>query len=94
MLQKKFICEGFNDAGSSPKSTTRVIHLNRQRRKEAAAIFFGLANVPTRALTMGISSILAAKRIFFAAFSEGKGPFFFAQSFRVSVISVLELTPF
>lgn len=64
---------GFNDAGSSIKSTTRVIHLNRQLRKEAAAGFFGLQNVPTRALTMGLSSILSAKRIFWAAFSEGKG---------------------
>ena len=63
---------GFNEPGSGRNSTTRVIHLDSVTRKDAASDFFGEENVPTRAITMGVGSILASKRIILLAFGEGK----------------------
>ncbi len=63
---------GFNEPGSSIHSTTRLVHLDRVTRRDAASDFFGIENVPTTAITMGVGSILAAKRIFLMAWGEGK----------------------
>ena len=63
---------GFNEPGSGRSSLTRVIHLDSVTRKDAASDFFGEENVPTRAITMGVGSILASKRIILLAFGEGK----------------------
>lgn len=64
---------GFNEPGSSKKSATRMVHLDRLTRVDAASDFFALENVPKRAITMGVGTILAAKKIILLAFSEGKG---------------------
>ena len=63
---------GFNEPGSSIHSTTRLIHLDRVTRQDAASDFFGIENVPTRAITMGVGTILSARRIFLMAWGEGK----------------------
>lgn len=63
---------GFNEPGSSIHSTTRLVHLDKVTRQDAASDFFGIENVPTRAITMGVGTILAAKRIFLMAWGEGK----------------------
>ena len=63
---------GFNEPGSSLSSVTRMVRLDRVTRLDAASDFFGLENVPTKALTMGVGTILAAKRIILMAWGEGK----------------------
>jgi glucosamine-6-phosphate deaminase len=65
---------GFNEPGSSPDSATRRITLDPVTRRDAAADFFGEANVPHRAITMGIGSILKARRVICMAFGEHKAP--------------------
>jgi len=63
---------GFNEPGSSPDSVTRLITLDSATRRGAASDFFGEANVPRRAITMGVGTILKARRIFCLAFGEHK----------------------
>ena len=65
---------GFNEPGSRPDSITRLITLDRITRKDAASDFFGEQYVPRRAITMGVGSILSAKKIFLFAWGEGKAP--------------------
>ena len=63
---------GFNEPGSSVSSKTRMVRLDRVTRLDAASDFFGLENVPSKAITMGVGTILAAKRIILMAWGEGK----------------------
>jgi len=63
---------GFNEPGSSRESRTRLITLDTITRKDAASDFFGEANVPTEAITMGIASILDAREIALIATGEHK----------------------
>ncbi len=63
---------GFNEPGSGVDSRTRLIHLDRVTLKDAASDFFGEENVPTRAMTMGVGSILDARRVVLMAFGEAK----------------------
>jgi len=65
---------GFNEPGSSRDSVTRLITLDPVTRMDAAADFFGEANVPRRAITMGVGTILKARRIFLMAFGDHKAP--------------------
>ncbi len=65
---------GFNEPGSSRQSRTRLITLDRVTRMDAASDFFGEQYVPRRAITMGVGSILDAKRIVLVGFGEGKAP--------------------
>ena len=63
---------GFNEPGSSEKSLTRLITLDQVTRVDAASDFFGEENVPRKAITMGVGSILKAKRVIMMAWGEGK----------------------
>jgi glucosamine-6-phosphate deaminase len=63
---------GFNEPGSSRDSRTRLITLDRITRRDAASDFFGEENVPGRAITMGVGTILQARQVFLLAFGEGK----------------------
>jgi len=63
---------GANEPGSPPDSRTRLIWLDRITRTDAAGDFFGEANVPRRAITMGVGTILSARRVILMAFGEGK----------------------
>ncbi len=63
---------GFNEPGSSINSKTRLIRLDKVTRLDAASDFFGEENVPSRAITMGVGTIMAAKKIFLLAWGEGK----------------------
>ena len=65
---------GFNEPGSSIKSKTRLIRLDRVTQLDAASDFFGQENVPARALTMGVGTIMNAQRIILMAWGEGKAP--------------------
>lgn len=63
---------GFNEPGSSERTTTRLITLDQVTRIDAASDFFGEENVPRKAITMGVGTILKAKRIIMMAWGEGK----------------------
>lgn len=63
---------GFNEPGSSKDSITRMITLDRVTRQDAAADFMGVANVPRSAITMGVGTILKAKRLVLMAWGGNK----------------------
>jgi glucosamine-6-phosphate deaminase len=63
---------GFNEPGSGRDSRTRLITLDYVTRRDAASDFFGEDNVPRRAITMGVGTILQARRVVLMAFGEGK----------------------
>ncbi len=63
---------GFNEPGSPHNSRTRMVTLDSITRRDAAPGFFGEENVPAQAITMGVASILDARRIFLMAFGEHK----------------------
>ena len=63
---------GFNEPGSGSESRTRLITLDRVTRLDAASDFFGEQYVPRRAITMGVGTILEARRVIMMAFGEGK----------------------
>lgn len=65
---------GFNEPGSPRDSRTRLITLDKVTRADAASDFFGEPNVPRKAITMGVGSILEAKRVILIAFGEHKAP--------------------
>lgn len=54
---------GFNEPGSHHNSATRIVSLDHITRLDAAPSFFGIDNVPRKAITMGIGTVRAAKRI-------------------------------
>ena len=61
---------GFNEPGSRINSTTRLILLDSASRQEAAKTFGN--NVPVGSITMGVSTILSARKIFMLAWGEDK----------------------
>jgi glucosamine-6-phosphate deaminase len=63
---------GFNEPGSHKNSRTRLITLDHITRVDAAGDFNGINNVPRKAITMGIASIMQAKRIILLAWGEKK----------------------
>jgi glucosamine-6-phosphate deaminase len=64
---------GFNEPGSTRHSRTRMVTLDPVTRRDAASGFFGEDNVPFQALTMGVGTILEARKIVIMAFGEHKG---------------------
>jgi len=63
---------GANEPGSMFNSQTRLITLDYATRMSAASNFFGEENVPNFCITMGIETIMSAKRIIMMAWGEGK----------------------
>jgi glucosamine-6-phosphate deaminase len=63
---------GFNEPGSPKTSRTRMVTLDSITRRDAAPGFFGEENVPNHAITMGVASILDARKIFLMSFGEHK----------------------
>jgi len=63
---------GFNEPGSDAASRTRIVTLDTLTRKDAAADFFGIDNVPREAVTMGVATILDAKEVALLATGEHK----------------------
>jgi glucosamine-6-phosphate deaminase len=65
---------GFNEPGSTRHSRTRLVTLDPVTRRDAASGFFGEQNVPQQATTMGVGTILEARKIVLMAFGEHKAP--------------------
>ena len=62
----------FNEPGSSLASRTRIVSLTPQTIKDNARFFKKAADVPKQALSMGVGTILEAKRIVLLAFGANK----------------------
>ncbi|RPD45705.1 glucosamine-6-phosphate deaminase [Hymenobacter sediminis] len=63
---------GFNEPGSGLTSTTRLVKLDALTITDAAKDFIKEEYVPLRALTMGVGTIMKARRIILMAWGEGK----------------------
>ena len=63
---------GFNEPGSSLGSLTRIKTLTRQTREDNARFFSSMDEVPKYAVTMGIGTILNARRVVLLANGENK----------------------
>jgi len=63
---------GFNEAGSDFDSRTRLIELSEQTRTDNSRFFRQLENVPHYAITMGLKTIMEAKRIILLAYGDNK----------------------
>lgn len=63
---------GSNEPGSPYNSRTRLITMNYTTRVSAASDFFGVEYVPNHAITMGLGTIMEARKIYYLAWGEGK----------------------
>ncbi len=65
---------GFNEPGSWEDSYTRLVRLDPVTRQDAIKDFIKEENVPHRAITMGIASIMKARTIYLMAWGQHKAP--------------------
>ena len=78
---------GFNEAGTTPKSRTRTVRLSYKSRKRQAKNFnHDISLTPDKAITIGISTMLSAKKIILMAWGEDKAA-------AVKAIAEGEMTP-
>jgi glucosamine-6-phosphate deaminase len=63
---------GFNEPGSARRSRTRMVTLDSITRRDASEDFGGEENTPRRAITMGVKTILEARRIVLMAWGQHK----------------------
>lgn len=63
---------GFNEPGSWETSQTRLVRLDSLTRRDAIKDFIREENVPYRALTMGIGTIMKARTIYLMAWGSHK----------------------
>ncbi len=61
----------YNEPGSAADSRTRVIDLAQESIDQAAGYFHG-ASVPTKAMTVGVGTLLESERIVLIAAGAGK----------------------
>ncbi|WP_321289113.1 glucosamine-6-phosphate deaminase [uncultured Sunxiuqinia sp.] len=65
---------GFNEPGSTVNSKTRMVKLDQITITDAIKDFGAEHLVPHRAITMGVGTILSARRIILAGWGETKSP--------------------
>jgi len=63
---------GFNEPGSPRRSRTRLVTLDALTRRDAAGDFGGEEHTPRYAITMGVRTILEARRIVLLAWGQHK----------------------
>ncbi|MCA9107374.1 MAG: glucosamine-6-phosphate deaminase, partial [Planctomycetales bacterium] len=63
---------GFNEPFSVRNSRTRLCTLDPISRRAMASDFFGEENVPTQAITMGLGTLLEARKVLLIALGEHK----------------------
>ena len=64
---------GFNEAGANEKTRTRVVRLSYGSRKRQSVNFnMDIMATPDKAITVGISTLLSAKKIILMAWGEDK----------------------
>lgn len=65
---------GFNEPGTPFTSTTRLVSLSAQTRRDNAGPFGSVDDVPQRAVTQGVATISAAAKILLIATGPAKAP--------------------
>ena len=66
---------GFNEAGANEKTRTRTVRLSYNSRKRQSSNFnLDIMATPDKAITVGIGTMLTAKRIILMAWGEDKAP--------------------
>jgi glucosamine-6-phosphate deaminase len=63
---------GMNFAGTSINSRTRFVMMDSDSRKESAQLFSSVENVPAGVITMGLGTIMEAKKIVLLAWGDSK----------------------
>lgn len=63
---------GYNEPFSIPNSRTRLATLDPITRRDASSDFFSEENVPLQAITMGLATIMEARKIIVMALGEHK----------------------
>ncbi|UJL45354.1 glucosamine-6-phosphate deaminase [Virgibacillus sp. NKC19-16] len=63
---------GFNEPGTPFSSRTHVVELDESTREANARFFDSMNDVPTKAITMGIKTIMESKSIILLVSGEGK----------------------
>ncbi len=63
---------GFNEPGSGINSPTRMVTLDSLTISDAAGDFQSVDNVPKKAITMGVGTIMSARKIVLMAWGEKK----------------------
>ncbi len=63
---------GFNEPGTSSTTTTHIVALDESTRQSNARFFNSIDEVPTKAITMGIQSIMKSKEIILMVSGEKK----------------------
>ena len=63
---------GFNEPGLRLNSTTRLILLDSDSRNEASKMFGSIESTPVSSITMGVATILSAKKVYLLAWGEEK----------------------
>lgn len=61
----------FNEPGSGPETRTRVIDLTPESQEQNAAYYDG-ASIPDKAITMGLGTVLGARRVVMIVSGESK----------------------
>lgn len=63
---------GFNEPGSGSDSRTRLVTLDSMTRRDAARDFLGEDHVPRHAITMGVGTIMEARKVVLLAWGASK----------------------
>lgn len=63
---------GFNEPADEFVAETHLVHLQEETIKDNSRFFENLEDVPSKAISMGIKTIMDAKKILFIANGEGK----------------------
>lgn len=63
---------GFNEPGSDDTTITRQVHLDDLTITDAAPAFGGKDNVPKTAITMGVATIMGARKVALMAWGDKK----------------------
>jgi glucosamine-6-phosphate deaminase len=82
---------GFNEPGSTSRSFTRLVTLDKKTRRDASKDFKSIESVPRKAITMGVGTIFKAKKIFLMAWGERKAEIL-AQAIEGQVTPLLPAT--
>ena len=82
---------GFNEPGSTSRSFTRLVTLDKKTRRDASKDFKSIESVPRKAITMGVGTIFKAKKIFLMAWGERKAEIL-AQAIEGQVSPLLPAT--
>lgn len=82
---------GFNEPGSTSRSFTRLVTLDKKTRRDASKDFKSIESVPRKAVTMGVGTIFKAKKIYLMVWGEKKSEIL-AQAIETRVSPLIPAT--